>query len=146
MSALFSPFRTIFGEMTDYASKGLIQALVKVLGPVLLGLALLLWLGIRRPWAMGAISKERTRDEQVIMRLYGRMIRHLARKGIAKLTATAPLEFARLTQDRWSDAGSAVASITELYCRARFGQTPPTKEELSLAEDHLRDLLALDKP
>ena len=92
------------------------------------------------------ISKKTTRDEQVIMQLYGRMIGHLARKGIAKLTATPPLEFVRLTQERWSNAGSAVASITDIYCRARFGQIHPTREELSLAENHLRDLMTLEKP
>ncbi len=145
VSAFFSPFMALFEEMTDYASKGAIQALVKVLGPVLFGLALLLWLGIRRPWVKGTVSQKTTRDEQVIIRLYGRMIRLLARKGITKLTATPPLEFVRFTQERWSDAGSAVAAITELYCRARFGQISPTREELSLAEDHLRDLTALDK-
>lgn len=146
MSALFSPFMTMFGEMTDYVSKGTIQALVEVFGPVLIGLVILLWLGIRRPWAKGTIRKQTTRDEQVIMQLYGQMVRHLARKGIAKLTAMPPLEFARLTQDRWSDAGSAVASITALYCRARFGQIPLTRDELSLAKDQLRNLMALDKP
>ena len=146
MSALFSPFLAMFGGMADYASKGTIQSLAEVLVPTLIGLAVLLWLGIRRPWVKGMISKKTTRDEQVIMQLYGRMIGHLARKGIAKLTATPPLEFVRLTQERWSNAGSAVASITEIYCRARFGQIHPTREELSLAENHLRDLMTLEKP
>ncbi len=146
MSTLFGRFLAMFGGMADYASKGTIQSLAEVLIPMLIGLAVLLWLGIRRPWAKGMISKKTTLDEQVIMQLYGRMVRHLARKGIAKLTAMPPLEFVRLTQERWSNAGSAVASITELYCRARFGQIPPTREELSLAENHLRELMALDRP
>lgn len=145
MSALFSPFMAMFGEMMGYVSKGTIQALVGVLGPVLIGLTVLLWLGIRQPWAKGGLRKQTTRDEQAIMQLYGHMIRYLARKGIAKLSAMPPLEFVRLTQERWSDAGSAVASITGLYCRARFGQIPPSRDELSLAEDHLRNLMALDR-
>ncbi|MBH0201343.1 MAG: DUF3488 domain-containing protein [Nitrospira sp.] len=146
MSALFIPLMAMFVEMTDYASKGAIQPLVEVLGLVLIGLALLLWVGIRRPWAKGAVSKKTTRDERVITQLYGRMIGHLARKGIAKLAEMPPLEFVRFTQERWNDAGSAVASITELYCRVRFGQIPPTREELLLAEDRLRDLMALNRP
>ena len=146
MSALFSPFMAMLGKMTDYVFKGTIRSLIEALGLVLIGAAVLLWLVIRRPWAKGTVSKKATRDEQVIMQLYGRMIRHLADKGISKLTAMPPLEFVRFTQERWSVASSAVATITELYCRARFGQIPPTSEELSLAEDHLRDLMALDKP
>ncbi|TKB59531.1 MAG: DUF3488 domain-containing protein [Nitrospira sp.] len=146
ISTLFSPFIAMFGGMAGYASKGTIQSLAEVLVPTLIGLAVLLWLGIRRPWSKGMISKRTTRDEQVIMQLYGRMIGHLARKGLAKLAATPPLEFVRLTQERWSNAGSAVASITDLYCRARFGQIPPTREELALAEDHLRNLMTLEKP
>jgi protein-glutamine gamma-glutamyltransferase len=136
----------LFGGMADYASKGTIQLLAEVLIPTLIGLAVLLWLGIWRPRAKGMISKKTTRDEQVIMQLYGRMLRHLAQKGIAKLMAMPPLEFVRLTQERWNSASSAVASITDLYCRARFGHIPLTREELALAESHLRDLMTLDKP
>lgn len=146
MSTLFSPFMAMFGGMAEYASKGMMQPLVEVLVPALIGLAILLWLGIRRPWAKGTVCKKTTRDEQAITQLYGRMVRHLARKGMSKLTTMPPLEFVRLTRERWSDASSAVSSITELYCRARFGQIPPTREELSLAEDHLRNLMALDRP
>ncbi|MGE3977572.1 MAG: DUF3488 and DUF4129 domain-containing transglutaminase family protein [Nitrospira sp.] len=146
MSALFSPVMAMFRGMTEYASQGTIQPLVQVLGPALIGLAVLLWLRIKRPWFKRTACKKTTLDEQLIVQLYDRMISHLARRGISKLTAMPPLEFVRLTQERWSDAGSAVASITELYCRTRFGQISPTRDELSLAEDQLRYLLALDKP
>jgi hypothetical protein len=146
MSTLFSPFIAMLGGMTEYVSKGSLQSLAGVLGPALIGLAVLLWLGIKRPWAKGTASKKTTHDEQFIAQLYGRMISHLDRKGISKLTAMPPLEFARFTQERWSEAGSTVASITELYCRARFGRMPLTGEELHRAEDHLRCLMALQKP
>ncbi len=146
MSALFTPFMAIFSGIMEYASRGTIRSLAEVLGLGLIGLALLLWLGIRRPWAKRMACKQMTRDEQLIAQLYGRMISHLARRGISKLTAMPPLEFVRLTQERWSDASSAVACITELYCRTRFGQISPTRDELSLAENHLRYLMTLDKP
>ncbi|MDF0675852.1 MAG: DUF3488 and transglutaminase-like domain-containing protein [Nitrospira sp.] len=146
MGTLFSSFMTMLGGMTEYASRGTIQSLAEVLGPALIGLAVLLWLGIKQPWVKGMAGKKTSQDEQLITQLYGRMISHLTRKGILKPTAMPPLEFARLTQERWSDAGSVVASITELYCRARFGRISPTREELSLAEDHLRQLIELQKP
>lgn len=146
MSALFSPVMAMLSGITEYTSQGTIRPLVQVLGPALIGLAVLLWLRIKRPWAKGMACKKTTRDEQLIVQLYGRMINHLARRGISKLTAMPPLEFVRLTQERWSDAGSAVASITDLYCRTRFGQISLTRDELSLAEDHLRYLMTLDKP
>ncbi len=145
IGALFSPFLAMFGGMTEYASKGTMQFAVELLVILLIGLAVL-WLGIKRPWVRGMVSRKTTRDEQVIVQLYGRMVKHLAGEGIAKPTSTGPLEFARMAQAKWSDANSAVASITELYCRTRFGQIPLTEKELSLAEDQLRHLMALDKP
>jgi hypothetical protein len=78
--------------------------------------------------------------------LYEKMLRHLARNGMPKRAATPPLEFLRLIQQEWAEAGSAVAAITELYCRARFGHIPLTREELSLAQDNLRRLLTLERP
>ncbi len=145
MSALFSPLVAMFSGISEYASKGTIQFWVELLGISLIGLAVL-WLGIKRPWARGMVNKNATRDEQVIVQLYGRMVKHLDGEGIPKPAATGPLEFVRIARAKWSDANSAVASITELYCRTRFGQIPLTQEELSLAEDHLRHLMALDKP
>lgn len=141
MSALFSPFVAMFGGITEYASKGTMQFAVELLGILLIGLAVL-WLGIKRPWAKGLVSKRTMRDEQAIVQLYGRMVKHLAGEGISKPTTTGPLEFVRIAQEKWTDANSAVASITELYCRARFGQIPPTSDELTVAEDHLRHLMA----
>jgi protein-glutamine gamma-glutamyltransferase len=146
MSALFSPFMAMLGGITEYASKETMLSLAEVLGPALISLAVLFRLGIKRSWAKRMASKQTTRDQQIIVQLYRRMISHLARKGIFKLAAMPPLEFVRITQERWSDASSSVASITELYCRTRFGQIPPTREELTLAEDHLRYLMVLDKP
>jgi transglutaminase-like putative cysteine protease len=145
LSALFSPFMAMLSGTMEYASKGSIQSVAEVLGLALIGLAVFLWLGVKRPWVKGMASREMMDDKQLIVQLYRRMITHLGRKGISKLTAMPPLEFARLTQERWSDAGSAVASITELYCRTRFGRIPLTREELRRAEDHLRCLMALDK-
>ncbi len=146
MGTLFNPFMAMVGGIKEYVFNGTISSLAEVLGLALIGLAFFLWLGIKRPWAKAMAGKKTTRDQQPIVQLYGRMIGHLARKGISKPASSPPLEFVRLTQERWRDAGSAVGSITELYCRARFGQISPTRAELSLAEGHLRYLMALHKP
>ena len=118
---------------------------MEVLAISLIGLAVL-WLGIKRPWVEDQSAKRPPRDEQVIVQLYGRMVQHFAGEGIANRPPQDPSIGSRIAQAKWSDANSAVASITELYCRARFGQTPPTSDELTIAEDHLRRLMALNKP
>ncbi len=145
MSTLFSPLLAMLSGVTEYASKWTMRAWAEVLGLALLSLVVLLWLVIKQPWGQGIISKKTTHNEQFIVQLYGQMTTQLARKGISRRTTMPPLEFVRFTQERWSDAGSAVAFITALYCRARFGQIPPTREELSLAEGHLRNLTTLSK-
>ncbi|OQW36747.1 MAG: hypothetical protein A4E19_21190 [Nitrospira sp. SG-bin1] len=146
MGAIFSPFMAMLTGITQYAYQGTIQSLAAVMVSSLVGIAILAWIGIKRPWAKGMAGKKTTRDEQVIVQLYGKMVTHLAGKGILKPTATGPLEFVCIAQAKWAEANSAVAAITKLYCRARFGRISPTREELSLAEGHLRDLMALDKP
>jgi transglutaminase-like putative cysteine protease len=145
IGVLLNPFMAAFGGMAEYVSKKITPSLVEVLGSAVIGLTALLWLGIKWYLAHGKVYKKTTLDDQLIMQIYGQMIRHLARRGIEKLAVMPPLEFVRLAHERWSEAGSAVAFITELYCRTRFGRTPLTKEELSRAEDHLRNLMALDK-
>jgi hypothetical protein len=73
------------------------------------------------------------------------MVQHLARRGISKPIAAPPLEFVCIVRKQWNDASSAVVIITELYCRARFGQRPLTTEELVIAQDNLRQLIALER-
>ncbi|MDK2744396.1 MAG: DUF3488 and transglutaminase-like domain-containing protein [Nitrospira sp. BO4] len=146
MTALFSPFMNLASGITEYVAKGTMHPSGKWLGLILIGFAILLWLGTKRPWESGKAWKKTTRDEQAIVQLYRQMIKHLAGNGIPKPTATGPLEFVRIAQAKWSDANSAVALITELYCRTRFGRMLLTKEELRLAENNLRHLIALPKP
>ncbi|NJN70751.1 MAG: DUF4129 domain-containing protein [Nitrospira sp.] len=80
------------------------------------------------------------------MDLYKQMIKRLADKGISKTATTTPLEFVHIARIRWSEANLAVAFITELYCRARFGGIHLTEEELGVAEDRFRHLMMLGKP
>jgi hypothetical protein len=73
------------------------------------------------------------------------MLRQLERRGIHKPAAMPPLQFIRLIQTQWSTGGTAVASITELYCRARFGRVPLTKEELHRAHETFHQLTSLGR-
>jgi hypothetical protein len=147
MTSLVSAFTTILGGIiTHDVSRVRIGFLGEILGLVLIGLAALLWLGMKQPWVGRSLGEKTPRQDQAIAHLYGRMLKYLSRQGISKPTAVAPLEFVRITQSRWSEANAIVASITRLYCRTRFGHIPITQEELQLAKDDLHRLMGLQKP
>jgi protein-glutamine gamma-glutamyltransferase len=146
LTTVFIPLMSMVDGIVDYASKTTMRLLGELLGLALIGFAILLWLNGKRSWARGRSWEKTIGDERVIVQLYGQMLKHLARKGISKFTATPPHEFVRITGEQWNAASSPVAVITELYCRTRFGQIPLTREELGLAEDNLHYLIALEKP
>jgi len=79
------------------------------------------------------------------MRLYGRMLRLLESRGVSKAPGAAPMEFARLVDRQWSNAGRFVQPLTELYCRVRFGQVPLSSEDLQRADDLLAGLRAVKR-
>ena len=133
------------GKVTAGISRDNILMFVEQIGFVLIGLCTLIWLALARSWNSRFLSKRGTGDEPTITALYKRMIRHLSGRGIPKHAAMTPLELTRMTQDRWADAASAVATITEIYCRGRFSRTPLTSEEIRSAQDNLRQLMALDR-
>ena len=112
---------------------------------VLAGLSALIWLGMRWSGKLRVFLKGTYREESPIESLYGRMVQHLAKKGILKPAAMAPLEFMRMAQQQWSEAGLAVTAITELYCRGRFSQMIVTEKEYRSALDHLRQLMAMKR-
>src|SRR5690606_40770451 len=68
-------------------------------------------------------------EQPPITALYKRMLRHLAQHGVVKTPATGPLEFVDLVRTRWAGALTFVATITELYCRGRFGGSRLRSEE-----------------
>jgi hypothetical protein len=145
LTTMLNPLATTLGRVAHYVTEGNLRLLGEFLGLTLIGLSALVWLAWKRPWTRGFRSNRATREEQAITHLYKRMIHHLARRGISKPTAMPPLAFIRIVHKQWSDASSAVATITELYCRARFGHTPLTKEELRFAQDNLRQLKVIDR-
>lgn len=146
LTTLLNPLATSLGKVVQYVAEGNVRLLGEFLGLVLVGLSAIIWLVWKRPWATEFWSKTVPREEQVITHLYKKMLHHLARKGISKPTATPPLAFLHVIHKEWSSASSAATTITELYCRVRFGRTPLTEEELLLAQHSLRQLMVLERP
>ncbi len=147
MTALFGTFMAVLsGIMTPDISQVRIGLLGEIIGFAMMGLAVLFWLGRRRPWAAWSLWSKASSNELVITQLYRRMRTYLGGQGLSKSAAIAPLELVRITQGQWNEAHAAVASITELYCRTRFGRIPLTPEDMKHAEDQLRGLLELRKP
>jgi hypothetical protein len=48
--------------------------------------------------------------------------------------------------NQWAAAGESVSTITELYCRGRFGKAILTQQEIDLAYQSLRQLTLIDPP
>ncbi|HRI38299.1 MAG TPA: DUF3488 and transglutaminase-like domain-containing protein, partial [Nitrospira sp.] len=146
ITVLIGTFMTLLsGIVTQDLSQIRIGLLGEFLGVTVISLAMLFWLGRRRPWAAWSPWKKDHDSQLVIAQYYRRMRTYLAGQGFSSSTAIAPLEFVEITQARWREAHFAVASITELYCRTRFGHIPLTQEDLKRAEDHLHRLLELRK-
>lgn len=146
MTALFGAFMTILsGVVTHDLSQIRIGLLGEFLGFAVISLAIFFWLRRRRPWAAWSPWKKDHDNELVIAQYYLRMRTYLVGQGFSSSTAIAPLELVEITQARWREAHFAVASITELYCRTRFGHIPLTHEDLKRVEDHLHRLLELRK-
>ena len=73
-------------------------------------------------------------------------LKQIERHGIAKPQNATPQEFLRLVQQQWAAAGAPVETITELYCRGRFGKVILTQQEIDLAYHSLKQLALLEPP
>ncbi len=145
LAALLRPLTAAFETGIDSMTSGDLPHVVKVVGILLAGCGVVAWLVWARPWNWPRRSTGAAGDEQAIVQLYRRMLRQLERRGIHKPAAMPPLQFIRIIQAQWSTAGTAVASITELYCRARFGGVPLTREELHRAQETFHQLTSLSR-
>jgi hypothetical protein len=96
----------------------------------------LIWRRVRR-------IRLRVRGGQVAGRLYGRMLRILARRGFTRLPGTTPAEFAERVSRDWAQAASPVNHLTHLFCRTRYGQEPMSPLMLRQAESWLTELQGL---
>ena len=146
LAAFVRPLTAAFETGINYMTSGDLTAVGKLVALLLAGcvaVAWLIWTWLRN-WprrSRGAAS-----DDQAIVHLYRLMLRQLERKGMCKPSTMPPLQFIRVIQEQWNTASTAVASITELYCRARFGRVPVTQEELHRARETLHRLRSLSRP
>jgi hypothetical protein len=145
LSAFFGPLTAAFQTGIGYVTSGDLTRVGKLVALLLAGCGVVVWLRWARPWNWPRRSTGPAGDEQEIVLLYRRMLRQLERRGMHKPAAMPPLQFIRIIQEQWTTAGTAVASITELYCRARFGRVPPTKEELHGAQETFHQLTSLSR-
>lgn len=146
MASIFSPLTRLLGVIPDQVLRGSIRPQPVILGIAVAMCLVLLWLGVRRMSGKIRVDRASTADQQRIVELYKQMIKRLADEGLAKAPSTTPKEFVHAVRMRWSEADSAVTSLTELYCRARFGKISLTDEELQQAKDRLHQLTILNKP
>jgi protein-glutamine gamma-glutamyltransferase len=140
----FSRLVVSAAEFVDHIHFGPLQSFIELLGLALLGLGVIVLLAWKRPWALFQLTTV-AHKEQAIIAVYKTMLRHLADKGFSKPTTTPPIQFLDMVRGEWEKAGTAVAMITELYCRARFGHHLVTDIEISLAHQHLHELMTLDR-
>ncbi|MCA1958166.1 MAG: DUF3488 and transglutaminase-like domain-containing protein [Nitrospira sp.] len=114
---------------------------------ILTGLCLLLWLvgekqlRYGRPFSKGNIQD----DRQAVTKLYEDMILGLSSKGVQKSASTGPLQFLDTIRTQWTGAFPLAATITELYCRGRFGRTRLTPDEYTIAQNTLCQLMSLTR-
>ncbi|NGZ02333.1 MAG: hypothetical protein CV090_04690 [Nitrospira sp. WS238] len=146
MTSIFGPLTRLLGVMPDQIFRGSNRSQMAMLGVVVTVGILMLWLGRKKAMSGIRLTRKSTGEEQIIVGLYKQMVKRLADRGISKTPSTTPMELVHIAGMQWAESNSAVASITELYCRARFGGMVLTDEELQRAKDRLRQLTAFEKP
>ncbi len=85
-------------------------------------------------------SAELPAGQREAIQLYKRMVDLLSTHGLTKPTSTAPIEFAQRVRRQRHDVGLLVETLTQFYCRVRFGKIPLTPEELARADQLLAQL------
>lgn len=146
VTSVLNPFLSRAGELLRYPSEGSFRLFAEFLGLIGAGIGIIGWVLWKRPWRRLFQQPARARQEEAITRLYQTMLQSFARKGLAKPVGTAPLEFLALIRRQWTEAGPLAGTITDLYCRGRFGQTPLSHEDLRLARQTLQQLMILERP
>ena len=93
---------------------------------------------ISHRWPYGrSVQHPTARTQHQIVQVYRKMLDLSVQRGIRITASTTPTEVARLVSEKWADAGSLVARLTAVYCRARFGVDPLSGEELRAAVEDL---------
>lgn len=81
-----------------------------------------------------------TTQHMAALKIYNRMLQFLRSRGLNKSSNMTPLEFADKIAREWKEASQFVTPLTELYCRARFGQAPLSPDDLASARTWLAGL------
>ena len=119
---------------------GFVQVALIVVGITFVGISLYLVGG----WLEKAVRRRRRERPAVTVRFYRELLTILRRKGLRRPPHQTPREFAQVVVARLSpddgEVGRAMALITDLYYRARFGGHEPDAAELSLVREALLKL------
>ncbi|MBM4126113.1 MAG: DUF3488 domain-containing protein [Nitrospira sp.] len=145
LASFLKPLTAAFEAGMSHLTGGYLTPVGTLVALLLAGCGAMAWLVWARPWKWPRRAAGAAGDEQVIVQLYRRTLRQLERRGLRKPAAMPPLQFIRIIQEEWSTASTAVACITELYCRARFGRVPLTTEELHHARETFKQLRSLSR-
>ncbi len=84
-------------------------------------------------------AKSARSDPQLASRLYGELLRMLARRGLVRTEAQTPFEFAAAVNS--PALAPAVQEFTQLYAHARFGGVPCDTNRLGQLLDQIRTIL-----
>ncbi|THJ22327.1 MAG: DUF3488 domain-containing protein [Nitrospira sp. CG24D] len=146
LSSLLAPAGDFAGKLLSRVGEGNVRLTLGFLSFIALGLGLVIWLVQRKPWNRWRYSSASHREHVVITQIYRNVLKQIARYGIVKTEHTTPREFLLVVGNQWEAAGESVSTITELYCRGRFGKAMLTQQEIDLAYQSLRQLTLIDPP
>ncbi|ULA65398.1 MAG: TGc domain-containing protein [Nitrospira sp.] len=146
LSSLVAPAGDFAGKLLSRVAEGNVRLTIGFLSCIVLGLGLAIWLVQRKPWNRWRHADPIAREHVVIGQIYRGVLKQIARHGISKPQNATPQEFLRLVRQQWAVAGESVGTITELYCRGRFGKVILTQQEIELAYRSLKQLALLDPP
>jgi len=139
VGAASAQFVRTWAERVQTLHRTIFWALMLVLAIAVTSLILL----ISDRWPYGRAPQRPTaRTQQQIVHVYRKMLELSARRGIRITPSTTPTEASRLVSERWVAAEFTVVRLTTLYCRARFGVSSLSTEELMQA---VKDLAVLKR-
>ena len=139
VGAASAQFVRTWAERVQTLHRTIFWALMLVLAIGVTSLILL----ISDRWPYGRAPQRPTaRTQQQIVHVYRKMLELSARRGIRITPSTTPTEASRLVSERWVAAEFTVVRLTTLYCRARFGVSSLSSDELMQA---VKDLAVLKR-
>lgn len=94
-------------------------------------------------WLRGRSTDVPTQEETAAQQVYVRTLQILRARGYCKPAWSTPHEFLHNVGAEWKEAEPIIASLTEFYCRVRFGGTTFTLRDLRQADEWLTRLRAL---